>query len=129
MPRGRCHRHGVEQACTCAMGNLYRFVEPLILYQLKLKGSTHGYDLIDALNKHALTDSVIEPGALYRNLRRLEENGYVKSFWDIRGIGPAKRLYNLTPKGEEHLKEWIIVLDRLSESMKKFVSEAQKLVQ
>ena len=126
MPKGKCHRHK-NQSCSCAMGNLYRFVEPLILYLLKTKGSIHGYELIDALNHHALTDSVIEPGALYRNLRRLEVNGHVESAWDTTGSGPAKRLYVLTPKGEEHFREWVDVLSRLADSMHSFVEEAKPL--
>jgi len=111
------------------MGNLYRFVEPLILYYIKIKGSIHGYDLIEALNEHALTDSVIEPGALYRNLRRLEENGCVESNWDTTGAGPARRFYKLTLKGEEHLKEWVAVLSNLANSMRNFVEEAKKTME
>lgn len=126
MPKGKC-RHHKNQSCSCAMGNLYRFVEPLILYLLKTKGSIHGYELIGALNHHALTDSVIEPGALYRNLRRLEVNGHVESVWDTTGSGPAKRLYVLTPKGEELFREWVDVLSRLADSMYNFVEEAKPL--
>lgn len=125
MPRGKCHRHG-GQPCSCAMGNLYRFVEPLILHLLVKKGSVYGYDLIGDLNEHALTDSVIEPGALYRNLRRLEENGLVESVWDTSGAGPARRFYRLTSKGEGHLEEWIAVLSNMAVSMKSFAEEAGK---
>jgi PadR family transcriptional regulator, regulatory protein PadR len=127
MPRGRCKRHGEEQSCSCAMGNLYRFVEPLILFQIKSKGVTHGYDLLTSINEHALTDSVIEAGALYRNLRRLEINNCVVSEWDTSGSGPAKRYYRLTPRGEEHMREWLLVLSHLSDSMTKFVEEATRL--
>jgi PadR family transcriptional regulator, regulatory protein PadR len=123
MPRGKCRRHGEEVACSCGLGNLYRFVEPVALYLLKMKGRTHGYDLAGAMNEFALTDSVIEPGALYRTLRRLEENGYVVSTWDVTGAGPARRNYELTPAGEEHLLEWRAVLDRMSRSLTKFVAD------
>jgi poly-beta-hydroxybutyrate-responsive repressor len=128
MPRGCCRRHGAGEPCSCAIGNLYRFVEPVVLYLLKEKGQTYGYELGKALHEHALTDSVIEAGALYRTLRRLEENGYVISNWDVSGAGPAKRIYELTQNGEQHLQEWIIVLDQLSHSMSSFVTDARKLV-
>ena len=123
MPRGICHRHGQERPCSCGMGNLYRFVEPVALYLLKTRGRTHGYDLVGALNDNALTDSRIEPGALYRTLRRLEENGFVVSTWDVSGSGPARRLYELTAEGEEHLCEWLGVLERLSTSLTRFVKD------
>jgi DNA-binding PadR family transcriptional regulator len=109
------------------MGNLYRFVEPVALYLLKARGRTHGYDLAGALNDNALTDSRIEPGALYRTLRRLEESGLVVSIWDVSGVGPARRLYELTPFGEEHLAEWLVVLDRMSRSLARFVDGAKQL--
>lgn len=127
MPRGQCHRHGQERPCSCGMGNLYRFVEPVALYLLKARGKTHGYDLAGALNDNALTDSRIEPGALYRTLRRLEENGFVISAWDVSGGGPARRVYELTPEGEEHLREWLGVLERLSGSLNRFVHDIRTL--
>ncbi|RQW88431.1 MAG: PadR family transcriptional regulator [Geobacter sp.] len=127
MPRGICHRHGENVSCSCGMGNLYRFVEPVALLLLKTKGKTHGYDLAGALNTYALSDSIVEPGALYRTLRRLEENGYVDSSWDVSGAGPARRIYELTPAGEVHLQEWGEVLDRLSQSLGRFVLDVRNL--
>ena len=128
MPRGHCHRHGEGHPCSCAMGNLYRFVEPQVLYLLKKRGKTHGYELIGALQEHALTDSAVEPGALYRTLRRLEENAFVVSSWDVSGSGPARRLYELTATGEEHLLEWTVILDHLAKSMSRFVAEMGEMI-
>jgi DNA-binding PadR family transcriptional regulator len=107
------------------MGNLYRFVEPVLLFLLKRKGQCHGYELASELREYALTDSEIEIAALYRTLRQLEKNGCVQSEWAIESSGPARRLYVLTAHGEEHLLEWIAVLDHMCKSMKRFVTEAQ----
>jgi poly-beta-hydroxybutyrate-responsive repressor len=103
------------------MGNLYRFVEPVVLLLLKLKGQSYGYDLAGSLHQHALTDAEIERAALYRTLRQLELNGNVKSDWETDRGGPARRVYRLTPKGEQHLEEWATVLDHVSKSMARFV--------
>lgn len=129
MPRGQCHRHGQERPCSCGMGNLYRFVEPVALYLLRIRGRTHGYDLLGALNDNALTDSRIEPGALYRTLRRLEEYGFVVSEWDVSGGGPARRVYQLTPDGEEHLREWLVVLERMNRSLTRFVGDIRSTLE
>lgn len=128
MPRGHCHRHGEGHPCSCAMGNLYRFVEPLVLFLLKQRGKTYGYELVGALEEHSLTDSKVEHGALYRTLRRLEENGFVVSNWDVSGSGPARRLYELTDEGEEHLGQWMIVLGHLAQSMNRFVTDVAALL-
>jgi DNA-binding PadR family transcriptional regulator len=109
------------------MGNLYRFVEPVALFLLKKNGPSHGYDLSSALNEHALTDAEIERAALYRTLRQLETVGHVTSTWDMSGKGPARHVYELTPSGEHHLDEWIVVLEALSGSMKRFVEDAKSV--
>ena len=121
-----CARHGKGYPCTCGMGNLYRFVEPIVLLLLKKKGHSYGYDLAADLEKHALTDAEIERGALYRTLRRLEMNGNVKSEWETDGAGPARRVYRLTKKGERHLEEWAAVLEHLSQSMTRFVRDLRE---
>jgi len=125
MPYRTCPRHGKQHPCTCAMGNLYRFVEPVLLFLLEKNGRAHGYELANQLRKHALTDAEIEVSALYRTLRQLEQNDCVTSQWDVEGSGPARRLYELTPRGREHLEEWITVLAHMSQSMSRFVREAR----
>ena len=127
MPRGQCHRHGADRPCTCAMGNLYRFVEPVVLLLLKKHGPSYGYELATALNDHALTDAEIERAALYRTLKQLEINGHVTSDWDVSGSGPARHVYRLTESGEEHLREWGVVLSKLSQAMTSFVEEVRNV--
>jgi len=114
-----CGRH--DYPCTCAMGHLYRFVEPVLLLRLKEKGRSYGYDLFTDVARHAFTDGEIEKAVLYRTLRRLEMNGFVISGWDAGQSGPARRVYTLTEDGEEHLREWARVLARVASSMKRFV--------
>jgi poly-beta-hydroxybutyrate-responsive repressor len=107
------------------MGNLYRFVEPVVLLLLKKKGRSYGYDLSNDLQDYALTDADIERAALYRTLRQLERNGNVVSEWDTKGAGPARRVYKLTARGHQHLDEWATVLDHVSKSMARFVKETR----
>ena len=121
--------HAASYPCTCAMGNVYRFVEPVVLLMLKKKGRSYGYDLGNELDKHAITDAEIERAALYRTLRHLEENENVVSEWDTDQNGPARRVYKLTRKGENHLKEWATVLDHVAKSMARFVRQVNELKQ
>ena len=126
MPQRICAHHQRNFPCTCAMGNLYRFVEPVVLLLLKKKGRSYGYDLSTDLHLHALTDAEIERGALYRTLRQLEKNGNVKSEWQTDQAGPARRVYKLTRKGERHLEEWATVLEHVSKSMARFVRDSRE---
>ncbi len=109
------------------MGHMYRFVEPVVLYALKLKGESHGYDLAGVVQECALTDAEIERASLYRTLKQLEAHGHVTSRWEADESGPARRLYRLTPSGEQYLRDWVDMLERLSQSMARFVADARNL--
>ncbi|MDK2847329.1 MAG: PadR family transcriptional regulator, regulatory protein PadR [Desulfuromonadales bacterium] len=127
MPRGKgpCrHGWGGPQA---GFGNLPRFIEPVVLYLLKKFGQAHGYQLAGELPEHAIGETVIDRGALYRTLRQLEAAGYVSSDWDVSGAGPARRLYRLTPPGEEFLSHWANLIERMADSMTDFAEKVREL--
>ena len=126
MTRGLCPRHGGGHPCTCAMGNVYRFIEPVVLLMLHEKGHSHGYELSETLGEYALTDGQIERAAMYRTLRTLEENGHVISNWETDTAGPARRVYSLTRSGYIHLQEWSEIMSRLGIAMEAFVKRASK---
>lgn len=107
------------------MGNLYRFVEPVLLFLLRRKGRAYGYELASDVREYAFTNAEIEVAALYRVLRQLEQNECLTSEWDVAGSGPARRVYALTPQGEQHLEEWVSVLGHMCGAMARFVTEAQ----
>jgi len=94
---------------------------------LKKKGSAYGYELLGEINDHALTNTRIERGALYRTLRTLEDNGNVISDWDVSGTGPARRRYQLTQEGEAHLVEWAAIMSNMAKSMSQFVLAVDEL--
>lgn len=110
------------QPCTCAMGNVSRFIEPVVLRILKEKKKSYGYEIAECLTQYALTDATIEGAALYRTLRTLEANGYVRSTWDD-GDGPARRNYSLTSAGHNHLRDWALLLGALGREMIAFHRE------
>lgn len=105
--------------CTCAMGNVSRFIEPVVLRILKEKKRSYGYEIAECLPRYALTDARIEGAALYRTLRTLEANGHVTSIWN-EGDGPARRTYSLTQSGHVHLRDWAHLLQTLGKEMMAF---------
>ena len=120
---GSCKQPGCGRPCTCAMGNVSRFIEPVVLRILKEKKQSYGYEIAECLPQYALTDATIEGAALYRTLRTLEANGHVSSSWDA-GAGPARRNYSLTRSGEAHLREWVDLLTALGRAMIEFARES-----
>jgi PadR family transcriptional regulator, regulatory protein PadR len=66
------------------------------------RGSKYGFDIIDATG--------LASGTVYPILRRLEDDGCVKSRWESAKVAqqdqrPPRRYYALTPAGEALLAE------------------------
>lgn len=123
--RGRpCPRHGCR-ACACGMGNLYRFVEPLILLELRNAPGASGYDILQRLQGHTLTGTEIDKAAVYRALAVLERNGMTVCEWTESARGAGRKAYQLTERGLEHLGEWADLLDEMAAGLRVFVKDAR----
>ena len=117
-----CHKAGHHQdICACEERRVPRLLQPFILMTLKGKES-YGYELIERINGFGFHSSPPDVGAVYRQLRSMESEGLVTSKWDTKGAGPAKRIYRITPQGEEILHGWAITLQKRKESLEQFLS-------
>ena len=67
-----------------------------------------------------------DPASVYKVLRRLEEDGAVKSEWDTSGSGPAKRVYSITPEGMDMLRLWAVSIADAKKALEKFLEAFQK---
>ena len=76
---------------------------PVILVVLR-EEYTHGYELMERLEEFGFEE--INPGTLYRTLRRMEKEGLCESEWETYKCGPARRMYSVTNAGEETLTAW-----------------------
>ena len=83
------------------------FMTPWVLLLLK-QWSLHGYLIMQHLNRMGFSE--VDHPTLYKELRRLENEGYVASEWQTGDSGPAKRVYSITDAGEELLLGWTEVV-------------------
>lgn len=83
-----------------------RFIEPRILFLLN-RGPAHGYQLMRKMDEVPLPGPLPDVGAVYRRLRRMEEEGLVTSRWTSAERGPQRKVYRLTPKGRKRLALWV----------------------
>ena len=74
----------------------------LILHTLVL-GPAHGHTIAHAI-EHGSEDFLqIEHGSLYPALHRLEDRGWIASFWGTSENNRKARYYRLTPAGRKQL--------------------------
>ena len=83
------------------------FITPWVLLVLK-QWNLHGYLILQQLNQMGFAD--VDHATLYRELRRLEKEGFVASEWETGGSGPARRVYSITTAGEDMLRGWTDVV-------------------
>lgn len=100
---------------------LDRMIQPMLLL-LILKKPTHGYELIQSFNT-LHEGEIVEPGTIYRNLRRMEKEGFVISGWEASESGPARRKYDITEGGIRALQEAVLKLEQQKKQIEDFLED------
>jgi poly-beta-hydroxybutyrate-responsive repressor len=102
-------------------------MQPSLLMGLKQKPS-YGYEIIQSIQEFGFVDGPAPPGMIYRHLRDLEAAGLVTSSWRTEGTGPAKRVYELTPEGEEALALWAEYMEQQAQKLTSFIKAYRQTV-
>ncbi|MDI6784346.1 MAG: helix-turn-helix transcriptional regulator [bacterium] len=113
------HHH--TRDCGCPDTKLSRFLQPCLLLLLSQKPS-HGYELIEVIAQFGFEESAPDPASVYKHLRKMEEEGLVKSQWDTKRSGAARRSYRITQEGKDYLKAWAGVIQKNKEALEKFLA-------
>ncbi len=101
-----------------------RLISPALLLLLHQRNS-HGYELLDRLESLALAS---DASVVYRHLRRMEQEGLVRSQWNTNGPGPARRTYKLTADGEDLLHAWMQTLKKEKVVFEQFLATYQQQI-
>jgi transcriptional regulator len=76
----------------------------LVLKTLAI-GPAHGHAIAHAIERRSDEVLQVEHGSLYPALHRLEDRGWISSFWGTSENNRRARYYRLTPKGREQLAD------------------------
>lgn len=77
----------------------------LVLRTLAACAPMHGFAVLDWIRRTTDEVLVVEDGALYPALRRMEKRGLVESAWGISEKGRRARYYRLTAAGDKALAD------------------------
>lgn len=67
----------------------------------------YGYSLMDNLQEFGFQPDHMDISIIYRALHNLGADGLVSDSWGNSSLGPQRRVYTITPQGEDVLAEWI----------------------
>jgi len=93
------------------------FLQPCLLLLIKEEPG-YGYDLVTRLSDLGLDD---DSAAVYRALRSLEQRGEVYSYWHTSSTGPARRMYGLTPAGDDALLASVTALSETHQAIERYL--------
>ena len=88
------------------------FAIPIILSVLQ-GGDSYGYEIVQRVKK--LTDGGItwKEASIYPVLKKLENNGMIKSYWKMQAGERPRRYYTLLADGkkqlEQNIQEWDLI--------------------
>lgn len=73
-----------------------------VILKVLYEGDRYGYDMIKQINARSGGQWEIKQPTLYACLKRLEKQGFVKSYWDgSESNGGKRKYYSLTERGRE----------------------------
>jgi len=75
----------------------------LLILQTLVLGPAHGHTIAYAIERRSDDVLQVEHGSLYPALHRLEDRGWISSFWGTSESNRKARYYRLTPAGRKQL--------------------------
>ena len=94
----------------------------MLVLRTLLLGPAHGYTIAHSIEQGSVKVLQIEQGSLYPALHRLENRGWIASFWGTSENNRKAKYYRLTPKGRKQLaietSRWEEVVRAISRVLK-----------
>jgi PadR family transcriptional regulator PadR len=86
-------------------GELLQGTLDLLVLKTLAVGPAHGHTIAHAIERRSEDVLSVEHGSLYPALHRLEDRGWIASFWGTSENNRRARYYRLTPRGRAQLVE------------------------
>lgn len=104
-------------------GDLIRGHTDAIILARLLRSDSYGYEINKVIYILSSGKFELKEATLYTAFKRLEEAGFITSYWGGSGAGARRRYYTITPQGREEScrlkQEWLEtkeIMDKLLEA-------------
>ena len=85
------------------------YTDTIILARIK-EGDSYGYEINKTIQSITNDEFELKEATLYTAFRRLEDAGYIVSYWGDESVGARRRYYTMTDQGmklyEENIQDW-----------------------
>ena len=94
-------------------GEILQGTLDLLILKTLVVGPAHGHTIAHVIERRSDDVLQVEHGSLYPALHRLEDRGWIASFWGTSENNRKARYYRLTPDGRKQLAEQVSRWDEM----------------
>ena len=98
----------------------------LLILRTLIFGSQHGQGIARAIQQTSEEELLVEHGALYPALQRLEERGWISAKWGTSSNNRKARFYSLTAAGRKQLVKQTAKWKRLATAIGRILDPAKE---
>jgi PadR family transcriptional regulator PadR len=107
-------------------GEMLQGTLDLLILQTLILGPAHGHTIAHVIEQRSEDVLQVEHGSLYPALHRLEDRGWIASFWGTSENNRKARYYRLTASGRKRLLEHTNRWDRLVRAVNRVLRSAEE---
>ena len=98
----------------------------LLILRTLIFGPQHGQGIARAIKQTSAEELLVEHGALYPALQRLEERGWISARWGVSKNNRRARFYSLTSAGRKQLTAETNKWERLTAAIARILGSATR---
>ena len=108
-------------------GDLIRGHTDAIILARLLRSDSYGYEINKIISTLSSGRFELKEATLYTAFKRLEDAGYIASYWGNSGVGARRRYYTITPEGRDACHRLVQEWEETKEIMDKLlIQEVEK---
>jgi PadR family transcriptional regulator PadR len=113
-----------KRGAHALQGEVLQGTLDLLILQTLVLGPAHGHTIAHAIEHRSNDVLQVEHGSLYPALHRLEDRGWISSFWGTSENNRKARYYRLTRTGRKQLAQQASRWDELVKAINRILRPA-----
>jgi len=86
-----------------ADGDMLAGTMDMLILRILQAGAAHGLQIAQSIERRSDDVLLVEQGSLYPALHRIEERGWIASYWGVSDTNRKAKFYKLTAAGRKQL--------------------------